>query len=423
MTSGTPSVIHCDHNLARIGFHGLRAIGISLSLSLSAVAQDAAQARQLLQEGRAAEAIVMYGPLLQASPRDPDLLLFRGLAYSRTQQWAQAIADLEAAAAIAPGYADVWSALGNIYRWNDRYVAAADAYARLASLRPTDPEPQQLRARALLSAGDVAGARQAMARAQALGASEEALQSVRSALDMRTQANAPASRGHLWSANVGMGRTTTALGSAHERTVSLRRYGDWGSVAVESLTLDRAGQTDRAVAIDAYPRLWDGAYANVRYQQASSASLYPDTSWRMELYQSLGNAWELALSHDELGFNSRVKMDGVALAKYWGNFYLRWRHQRVQTDTSTGNGNRLMVRYYYEGDADHYVEANVSSGRSEDFGSTLLNNASRSDSRGLAWYHFVTRDWGFKTSFSQARDSSIAGERERSVSASLTFRW
>jgi len=39
----------------------------------------------------------------------------------------QAIADLEAAAAIAPGYADVWSALGNIYRWNDRYVAAADA--------------------------------------------------------------------------------------------------------------------------------------------------------------------------------------------------------------------------------------------------------------------------------------------------------
>ena len=82
-----------------------------------------------------------------------------------------------------------------------------------------------------------------------------------------------------------------------------------------------------------------------------------------------------------------------------------------------------MVRYYYEGDADHYVEANVSSGRSEDFGSTLLNNASRSDSRGLAWYHFLTRDWGFKTSFSQARDSSIAGERERSVSASLTFRW
>jgi len=64
MTSGIPSVIHCDHNLARIGFHGLRAIGISLSLSLSAVAQDAAQARQLLQEGRAAEAIVMYGPLL-----------------------------------------------------------------------------------------------------------------------------------------------------------------------------------------------------------------------------------------------------------------------------------------------------------------------------------------------------------------------
>jgi YaiO family outer membrane protein len=261
-----------------------------------------------------------------------------------------------------------------------------------------------------------------MARAQALGATGEALQSVQSALDMRTQAQAPTSRGHRWAAQIGAGHTTNAVGRSQERSVSLRHYATWGSVALENLSLERNGDTDQALAVDAYPRLWNGAYANVRYQRAASPSLYPGTAWRMELYQSLGNAWELAVSHDELGFASQVKMDGVSLAKYWGNFYIRWRHQRVHSNLSSGNGDRLVVRYYYEGDADHYLEAHVSRGRSEDFGGALLGN-SRSDSRGVSWYHFVTRDWGFKAALSQSRDSSLAGEQERSASASLTYRW
>ena len=148
----------------------------------------------------------------------------------------------------------------------------------------------------------------------------------------------------------------------------------------------------------------------------------PGNSWRAELYQGLGHGWEAAVSHDELGFDSHVKIHGMALARYWGNFYLRWRHQQVNSDASSGKGDRLTVRYYYEGDADHYVEASLSSGRSDDYGGTLIA-ASRSDSRGLAWYHFVTRDWGLKASWSQSNDSSSAGGRERSLSLGLSYRW
>ena len=137
---------------------------------------------------------------------------------------------------------------------------------------------------------------------------------------------------------------------------------------------------------------------------------------------ALGGGWELAVSRDVLGFGSGVRIDGVSAGKYWGNFFARWRHQQVKSDSSSGSGDRLFVRYYYEGDADHYVEANVSRGRSDDFSSALIQS-SRSDSRGLVWYHFVTRDWGFKLSASESNDSSGSGSKARDLGIGLTRRW
>ena len=227
-----------------------------------------------------------------------------------------------------------------------------------------------------------------------------------------------------WSASASAGQVKTDLGTAQEKSVTLRRYNALGSIAVEQLSLKRFGYSDSAVALDAYPRLWSGAYANVRYQYASSPDLYPGKSWRAEVYQNVGSGWELAASHDALGFASPVNIEGVAVGKYWGNFYARWRHQRVTSAGSAGQGDRFMLRYYYEGDADHYVEANLSKGRSDDFSSALLAG-SRSDSRGVAWYHFVTRQWVFKASASQAHDSAAAaaGGTERSVTLGLAYRW
>mgnify|MGYP000163777510 FL=1 len=233
-------------------------------------------------------------------------------------------------------------------------------------------------------------------------------------------ANAPSSLG--WSAMISSGQTKTDLGSAKERSVSLRRYTELGSISLEQLSLKRFGTSDSALAIDAYPRLWEGAYANVRYQHASSPNLYPGHSWRAELYQNVGGGYELSASHDDLGFASNVKIEGVAVVKYWGNFYARLRHQRVISDGSVGQGNRFLMRYYYEGDADHFVEANLSSGRSDDFNSAQLSGM-RSDSRGLILNHFVTRQWGFKVSLSQANDAALSSGRERSFNLGLAYRW
>lgn len=401
-------------------------VGVGLGLFAAWVqAQDASGAKRLLSQGQAHEAAQAYTRLIQRHPTDPDHWLGRGLAQSRQGLWREAISDLEKAVALAPGYADAWSALADVYRWNDRAAAAADAYGRLAVLRPTDAQVQVLRARSLLAANDVAGARAAAQRALELGASAEALPAL-PAERLPTTAQplvAPEAQGqgYRWAMSGGLSRTSSGFSSANENNLSVRRYGELGSIAVERLGLHRFGYSDQAWAVDAYPRLWQGAYANVRYQRTSAPELYPARSWRAELYQNVGGGWELAASHDFLGFGSGVRIDGVSAGKYWGNFFARWRHQQVSSDASSGKGDRFFVRYYYEGDADHYVEVNASRGRSDDFSSALIQ-PSRSDSRGVVWYHFVNRDWGFKLSASESNDTSSGG-KARDLGVGLTHRW
>ena len=388
------------------------------------------EARVLLNQGQAQQAADLYGQRIAREPGDPDHWLGRALARIRLGQWPDAMADLEKAVAIAPGYADAWSSLADVYRWNDRPAAAADAYARLAALRPNDAQVQVLRARSLLAAGDAEGARLAVQRARELGAAEDSLPALnptrpRSAsgeagIDMPSQ---PVASGrHRWALSAGASRTASGAASAQENSVALRHYSAYGSIALERLGLRRFGDQDQAWAVDAYPRLWQGAYANLRYQQTRTADLYPPRAWRAELYQNISGGWEAAVSRDFLGFGSGVRIDGVSMGKYWGNFFARWRHQQIKTDSSSGKGDRLFVRYYYEGDADHYLEANVSRGRSDDFGSALIQ-ASRSNSRGLVWMHFVTRDWGYKLSASRSADSSGYGSQASDFGVSLTRRW
>ena len=404
---------------------------IAMVAAVAAWAQDADTARNLLRAGQAEQAAQAYSALIERSPGDPDHWLGRGLARSRQGQWQGAIDDLEKAVSLAPGYADVWSALADVYRWNDRSAAAANAYARLAALRPDDAQVRVLQARSLLAAGDLPGARAAAQRARELGAAADALPAIAETAApaqpvavQPTPSSVPeaSAQGYKWALSGGLYRTRAGSFSANENSLALRHYTEYGSIAVERLGQERFGYSDQAWAVDAYPRLWQGAYANLRYQRTTSPDLYPARAWRAELYQNVGGGWELAASRDFLGFGSGVRIDGISAGKYWGNFFARWRHQEVKSDSSSGRGDRFFVRYYYEGDADHYVEANVSHGRSDDF-STGLILPSRSNSRGMVWYHFVNRDWGFKLSASRSSDSAGRGVSANDAGVSLVRRW
>ncbi|MEH6436632.1 tetratricopeptide repeat protein, partial [Massilia sp. DD77] len=103
--------------------------------------QQYEQARSLANSGQPALAVAAYTTLLARSPGNADVLLGRGIAYTRLERWSEAEADLRAAAQASPEYADVWSALGDLYRWSERPDQAVEAYTRLLALQPDAPAP------------------------------------------------------------------------------------------------------------------------------------------------------------------------------------------------------------------------------------------------------------------------------------------
>ncbi|KFI06922.1 YaiO family outer membrane beta-barrel protein [Massilia sp. BSC265] len=363
--------------------------------------QQYEEARRLANAGQPQLALAAYNVLLARSPGDVDVLLGRGIVLSRLERWAEAEADLTAAAKASPEYADVWFALGNLHQWQGQPAKAAEAYGRAAALRPDDAATLTARAAALR-------AMQPPSQPQArpfIGSPEAAI-----------------AAGYTWAAGLtGSVQDAGEVPRWNDQTLSLRHYMKRGSIGFEVLRAHRFDQTDRAWAVDAYASLWQGAYANLRYQLAPGKRLFPEHSGRIELYQSLGNGWEASLSDDLLGFDTRVNIYGVSLARYTGNFYVQLRHQNIVSKDARGSGDRLLARWYYAGNADSYLEATASRGRSDDPLSLGAGRA-RSGGASLTWVHYLSRDWGGRIGASVAR-SGAGQARERGISFGLHRRW
>lgn len=383
-------------------------------------------ARALALGGRRDEAIAAYTALLERSPGNADVLLGRGRVYSWQGRWAEAEQDLRAATVQAPTYADAWSALGDQYLWSQHPTEAADAYGHWIELKPDDPAAYVARGRAYRAAGDVAAARADFDAAATHGADPGEVANLQQSLLPRAQApDVTVPQGFLWSASVGASTTWFAPSRANwsDMTVSIRRHFEHGSLAVEYLGARRFGLDDNAWALDGYVDLWPRAYANLRYQQGPQGTLFPDTSWRAEVFQGVGRGWELSGSIDRLNFASGVDMYGLGVGRYVGNYYLRVRRLYIPGNGSHSTSDRALVRYYYRGDGDTYLEASYGEGRSNQVFTTQpgANASASSSSLGLAWVKFLSPRWGFKlgANYGDEKESYVG----TGVSATLYTRW
>ena len=390
--------------------------------------QQFARAHELATNGQREEAIALYTAMLAQSPDNTDVLLARGRTNAWMKRWPEAEADLTAVTAAKPDYADAWSALGDMYLWSDRPQQAATAYARWAELAPIDPAPAIALGRAQRAAGDNASAQQAFESARARGADTAQVDDYLASLQPRiVEPDAVLPAGYLWALRAGGTHTSfdpSSRESWNEYEIALRRKFDGGSLALEMLRAERFGDSDTAWALDGYASLWERAYANVRYQRGPSGDLFPQNAWRVELFQGVGNGWELSGSYDHLEFDgSDTDMYGLGVGRYFGNFYARYRALHVPGVGSGSLSHRAQLRWYYAGNADDYFEVSAGHGRSHERDTSGFDRvvADSHSSFGVTYVKFIAPRWGFKLGADIA--NNVDGFDERSVTATLYTRW
>jgi YaiO family outer membrane protein len=228
----------------------------------------------------------------------------------------------------------------------------------------------------------------------------------------------------LWSAS--LGASWTAFSPERQDwtdySLSVRRHFEQGSLAFELLDTQRFGSSDQAWALDGYRDLWNRAYVNLRYQQGPQASLFPKNAYYAELFQGVGQGWELSGSYGRLEFSSsNVDMYGIGIGKYVGNYYIRLRHTYIPSNGSVSNSNRLLARYYYAGDGDNYIEATVSAGTSSSDEKSGVNLRTKSSALGVAYVRYPTPRWGYKIGADYGRESDSF--TTFSVSGTVYLRW
>ncbi len=228
-----------------------------------------------------------------------------------------------------------------------------------------------------------------------------------------------------WSASLSYGFSDFSpdRGPWHDYRATLRRYGSRGSLGFEVLHAGRFGRDDDAFALDAYVDFRRRAYANLRYQVSPDAALYPDDSYRVEIFQGIGRGWEPSASYDHMDFGSNnVDMYGAGLGKYRGNWYLRWRALFVPSTAALGISHRALARYYYSGNGDDYIEVNGGFSRGGEFvRGTRIVETTRSRSFGAALQNYFHPRWGVKLSagYDDDKDSFV----ERSFLVEVSRRW
>lgn len=95
----------------------------------------------------------LYQELIAAYPNDERALLLLGNAHFGAQLYPQAIVQYERAAAIAPGFSQIYNQLGYSYRFLGEMAKAEAAFKKYTEVLPADPNPYDSYAELLMKLG------------------------------------------------------------------------------------------------------------------------------------------------------------------------------------------------------------------------------------------------------------------------------
>lgn len=384
-------------------------------------------ARALSFSSHRDEAIQLYSELLATRPNNSDLLLARGRTYAWEGRWNEAEADIKSVTTRSPDYGDAWSALGDVYLWSDRPSDAVGAYSKWIAANPNNSRAYIARAKAHRSANELEAARADFEAAQAHGAPDSEINQYLTSLERsREMPESVAPDTYKWLLNLsyGFSEFSPVRGDWNYYSASLRHYWQQGSLAFEYLDSVRFGSDDFALALDAYVDLWPRSYANISYQYSPRAILYPNDSYRIEIFQGVGTGWEPSGSYDHMDFvTTNVDMYSLGLGKYTGNWYFRWRTIFVPSSAELSISHHALARYFFAGNGDDYFEINGGFGQGGEFlAGTTIVKTTRNKSYGAVFQKYINPLWGFKISTGYS-DNNTYPFIERNISANILTRW
>jgi YaiO family outer membrane protein len=347
-------------------------------------------ARALAFAGDYEEALKIYTAILTDFPGDPDSLLGRGRVYGWLKRFDLAAADLLLLLEKKPDYSEGWSALADTYRWDRQFEKAEQHVIAWRSKFPQAPEAALAQAVLYRDFRRFAQARSAVAEAQKLGASKSETDTLLSQIQRMPGALPWELQGFYELQAFAPSRAPW-----HSLTLGVKHEFPQGSLALQSLTVNRFERFDQAFVLDGYLGLWPRAAGNLRLQASVNADVLPRLDALGEVFQEFGDIWEGSLGYRYMGFTTGpVNFFQAGIGTYLGNWYLRLQPQLFLSGEGPGIQAALWARYFFDS-ADNFAELRVGAGRQV----MLVGSNAQLQGQNIFFgllngQYFVTPQWG-----------------------------
>lgn len=327
----------------------------AVSLALQALEGDPADAevrfllaRAYSYSGRWDDAEAVLGEILAGRPADTEALLLKARILSWRNDFDAAELLFRRVLALEPGSADARAGLADLASWRGRYDEALTLARQALDLDPLHAGALFRTGSILLWQGDYGRARGYLARAVELEPRNRdfarALAGAAPPLAPRTEIWI-AGRRESWSddrddyADLGL----SALFGV---------FDDRARILVKVNRAWRAGGRDDQIGLEAYPRLWKGAYGYLDLSLAPEAEFVPASSLHFEIYQSLFTRFEVSLGARRMNFPANgVSLVAASAAAYWGRFYPNVRLFWADSDAGTEMTWMAGLRGYFSGES------------------------------------------------------------------------
>lgn len=325
----------------------------AVTLALEALRGDPANAeirfllaRAYAYAGRWDEAEAILDRLLAEHPADADLIVFKGRLLCWREDLAGAEKAFRRALDVQPRSADALAGLADLASWRGEYDAALVLARRALDLDAGHAGALFRVGAVLLWQGDYGKARGYLARAAEI---EPRNADFRRALDRAVPLFVR--RAEVWLA-----------GRNEHWSDGRSSYGDLGLAVLFGLFDDRArfvakmgrswraGGHDDHLGLEAYPRLWKGAYGYFDLSLAPAAADIPSSAIHAEIYQAVLTRYEVSLGFRRMGSAAGPTSMAVAsAAAYWGAWYPNVRVTWADAAAGTSFSWMAGLRRYFAG--------------------------------------------------------------------------